>query len=506
MIACTALMLATATSLVAARCVPQEPRTATVQLPPKHVATGAMLVDVNDDGQTDLVLACRNKTTGQRSLRTHLRQKGRRVPAFASKPSRTPFAVDRDVVAFAFCDCTVEPGRELILLTPERVVAAVPGEDGAPSYQRLFHHRLIWPAALASSVIPLPDAAVDFDGDGRTDLLLPQPNGWTVHFQDRDGSDPVFVRSAERTLPPRQDQIRNAVKGRGVAASSGSLELRFGGDTGGKSGPLVSASTRTPKCDCVDLNGDGKLDLVMQRNGDQHTAIQDKQGTLAEQTRAMPLSPNRLKIIDPAFNVQWPDVDGDRTADLMLTTSAQRDDDVEARVDLFRTRKDGTWPDKPDARLRMQALARSPQIVDADGDGTDDLVCITLRTSTMSALTGGKSESFEAQLNIFRGDGKQFVKPSMLSLPLPLTTNSSLSQPFLIVRPGRRGRAGDVLLHIGNNLERRFLNRSGEQLELAAADSRTPVPKKARILLADAIGDEILILDGEEVRHVRFRR
>ena len=108
----------------------QDPRTATIQLPVGHAVTGSMLVDINGDDRTDLVLACHNPKTGIRSLRTYLRQ-AKRGTAFASAPSQRPLNIDPDVVAFTFVDCTNAPGRELILLTPELVVAVVGDKDGA---------------------------------------------------------------------------------------------------------------------------------------------------------------------------------------------------------------------------------------------------------------------------------------------------------------------------------------------------------------------------------------
>ena len=154
----------------------------------------------------------------------------------------------------------------------------------------------------------------------------------------------------------------------------------------------------------------------------------------------------------------------------------------------------------------MQTLARKPQLVDADGDGKDDLVCITLRTSAMANITSLKSSSFDAQLNIYRNSGEQFVTPSLLSRPLPLVTNSRLQKPFLIVRPGRRGRPGDVLLHIDGHIERRFLNIKNKALQMSKSDARSPVPEKSTILVADKIGDDLLIITSTEVRHLRFRR
>lgn len=484
----------------------QDPRTATIQLPAGHTVTGSMLVDINADDRLDLVLACFHAGTGKRSLRKYLRQ-AKRSAAFASTPSKAAFEVDRDVVAFAFVDCANAAGRELILLTPELVVAVVGEKDGAPDYVQLARHQLLWPAADTTAIVPLRNAAVDFDGDGRTDLLLPKPNGWSVLFQDRAGAAPKFTRTAQFALPPWEDSIGKAVRGRGLSAEGNSIELRIsGGKPADVARMLVRTSTRTPQCETVDLDKNGLLDLTMYRNDSMHAAKQLKAGTLTPSEQPLPLPENRLKAFDPAFNVQWPDVNGDGHADLLLTTSAQRDGDVEVRVDVFLADALGAWADKPDSRLRMQQLARPPQLMDVDGDGTDDLVCVTLRTSAMANLTSPQAASFDAQLTMYHNDGKGFVMPSLLSKQLPLVTNSELKRPFLLVRPGRRGRPGDVLMHTDGHLERRFLNLKDNALTMAQADARTPVPEKSTILLADQLGDDILILTGNEVRHVSFRR
>lgn len=493
------------TLVLATQLLAQDPITATIQLPPSIEVTDTMLTDIDGDARQDLVLACRHTTTGQRSLRMHSRQQ--RGPAFSSKPSRDPYVVDSDAIAFTFCDCTNAPGNELILLNAEHIVLVTIEKNGEHDHKSLGRHPLIWPAATAQRIVPLPQAGIDFDNDGLTDLLLPRPNGWSVWLQDQASGKPTFTRHADTILPRWQNNVGKAVSGRSVSDDGNNFKLRFSsGKPTNVAGLLVRTSTRTPQCHALDLDGDGKLDLVAYRNGSMHAMMQGATGELTAKEQPLPLPENRLKVIDPAFDVQWPDFNGDGHADLMLTTSAQRDGKVEARVDLFLADSNGAWADKPDSRLRMQTMAHPPQVVDADGDGKNELVCVTLRTSAMAAITDPNASSFDAQLNIYDFEDGKFVTPSMLSRPMPLVTNTQLKKPFLIVRPGGRGRAGDVLLHINGNIERRFLNAKNKRLQLASSDARSTVPRKSRILVADAIGDDILIVTNNEVRHVRFRR
>ena len=163
------------TLVLATQLLAQDPITATIQLPPSIEVTDTMLTDFDGDARQDLVLACRHTTTGQRSLRMHSRQQ--RGPAFSSKPSRDPYVVDSDAIAFTFCDCTNAPGNELILLNAEHIVLVTIEKNGEHDHKSLGRHPLIWPAATAQRIVPLPQAGIDFDNDGLTDLLLPRPIG-----------------------------------------------------------------------------------------------------------------------------------------------------------------------------------------------------------------------------------------------------------------------------------------------------------------------------------------
>ena len=491
-------------SLLLGILAPQDPRTATIQLPSGHTVTGAMLADINVDERMDLILACLHPNTGKRSLRAYLRQ-SKRGPAFSSAPSKRPLTLDPDVVAFTYADCAKEPGMELVLMTPELVVAVTESDSDTPAYQKLANHQLLWPAANQLGVAALRNAAVDFDADGRTDLLLPKPDGWSILFHDVADGTPSFARTQTLSLPRWESRIGKAVPNRAISAQGNSIRMRLGSQQA-DAGILVRTSTRTPKCETLDLDGNGMLDLVVYRNDQIYASMQRKAGEIATTSQPLPLPEKRLKAFDPAFDVQWADINQDGRADLLLTTSAQRDDDVESRVDVFLANEDGSWPNKPSSRLRMQQLARQPQMIDVDADGIDDLVCVTLRTSAMANLTNPQAASLTAQLTMYRNVGGAFVTPYLLSKQLTLTTDSRLSKPFLVVRPGRRGRPGDDLMHTDGHIERRFLNLKGKQLTMSKPDARTPVGDKASIMLIEPVGDDILILSDGEVRHVNFRR
>ena len=125
----------------------------------------------------------------------------------------------------------------------------------------------------------------------------------------------------------------------------------------------------------------------------------------------------------------------------------------------------------------------------------------------MRDFTGSEKRSLDAQLTVFVNDGKQFRKPARLNTALQLAAGSSeLRQPFLQIRPGRKGFPGDVLIHMDGRLQRRLLSKRGDQLRMADADAGIEVPEETRIVVADQNGDDVLLVNEREVRHVRFRR
>ena len=478
-------------------CAQQEPQVATIQLPDDVFVTDSLPVDIDGDARTDLAIACRHEPTGRRSIRVYRRRPN--GPAFVSQPHWPPYDVDRDSVAFAFCDCRPAPGPELLLLSPELVAVVERTEAGFGEVAMLCEHTLVWPAADPQRLLPLPNASLDFDGDGDDDLLLPRPDGWSVWLQRQRR----FETQLRRDLPPRANPLRAATSGSAFANAGGQISVRLGGIDVGRNN-LVDASTRTPRCHVADLDGDGRSDLAAVRSGTLHASLQDTRGALTASDRALPLPENRLKIVDPAFDVQFEDINGDGRADLLLTTSARRDNDVEARVDWYLARADGWWATARDGRLRLQAFATPATLVDVDGDGRRDLVCVSMRTSSMRSFTGEATTVLDAQLSIFRNDGTGFARPAMLNRPVPLVTGEDRLQLFLRAQPGADGKPGFLLARTDGAIERRPLERRGERLRMRRQDARVPIADDAQIDMMPDAG-ELLIRSDHEIRHVRFR-
>ena len=484
------------------------PEVVALQLPKTVRLTGLLDVDVDGDGRLDLVLACFDEQTKKRELRTHLR--AARPPQFAGEPSTTPYALERDVIAFTFADVHASPGRELVLFTAERAVAVLPHASPAegPRYEPLFGHRLLWAVPDATEALPLDDVVHDVDGDGHDDFLLPEVDGARLVLQRRNDGAVSFLPPVLWRLPAWRSPLEAGTASGPVRARAG--ELRVGlfddADEDVDRRPLVQLGARTPRMLLCDLVGDGVRDGLALRNESLWCWAIGPGASIAAApaSMALPLPEDRLALFDPAFDVQLADVNGDGRADLLLTTSARRNDEVEVRIDLFVQRDAaGTWAAKPDCRLRVQTLATTPQLVDADGDGRLDLVAITVRTDLLRGLTGEGQTSLQAQLNVFRGSAAGFEVPAMLNQQLQLPVRQGRQRsPFVRVLAGPAGAA--VLLRIEDRLALQPLQRDDTRLRLLPPVWQVPIPPTAGPQLARN-APEVLVVDKCELLHVSWR-
>lgn len=484
------------------------PEVVALQLPKTVRLTDVLDVDVDGDGRLDLVLACFDEQTKRRELRTHLRSA--RVPLFAGEPSMTPYALERDVIAFTFADVNASPGRELVLFTAERAVAVLPAPSPGEAlrYEPLFEHRLLWAVPDATKALALDDVVHDVDGDGLDDFVLPEADCARLVLQRRKDGAVSFLPPVLWQLPAWRSPLEAGTAGGPIRARAGELRFDLLGDADEDvdQRPLVQLHARTPRMLLCDLAGDGVPDAIALRNDSLWCWAIGPGAEIATTPASMPLPlpADRLTLLDPAFEVQFADLNRDGRADLLLTTSARRNDEVEVRIDLFLQRDTApVWAAKPDCRLRVQTVATAAELVDADGDGRLDLVVITVRTDLLRGLTGEGKTSLQAQLNVFRGNAAGFDVPAMLNQQLELPVRQGRQRsPFVHAMAGPAGAA--LLLRIEDHLALQPLQRDDTRLRLSPPVWQVPIPPTSSPQLAHN-APEVLVVDKHELLHVSWR-
>lgn len=467
-------------------------------------------IDVDGDGREDLVAVV--GADDRRELRIWKRRSD--SPQFGGDPRVV--ALDKDVVAFAFLGSATGAEKRIVLFTSERAALLIAGKEGAAEYRPLFAHRIVWPVASMLDCIPLEPWTRDLDGDGDLDLVLPEPDGARVVLQQAGDGDPSYAVGAQWRLPPWRNpaELRGrATKGAGLRNGNEGFQFEFGGDEESatdarEKGPLASVRARSPVVHIVDLDGDGKLDACAVRNGALWWWKQREPSVFADEPARipLPLPEDRLPLVDPAFDVQLQRLDPDARADLLITTSATREDTIETRIDLV-SHGDGALPfaDAQPSRLRMSTLAGPPQLADANGDGVLDLLAVTLRTDLLAGLAGDKAV-LEVQCNVFRGEGRRFVMPAMMveTLQLPVKRRRG-GGAFVRLMDGQDGKPGALLVHDGDFMALRPLVVAGRKLALNEGMFRVPVAEGATALAPKSDAGEVIVVSEREIQCVRWR-
>lgn len=477
--------------------VAAQPRVTTLQAGKDEVVLAVSSVDVDGDGNADLAIVVRDEASTRRRLLLFVQRSVAEAPAFDAAPTQVR-VLEPDVVAFAFADCDGERGAELILCTP-RVIAMAAWPSGEP--RALGLARVLWQPGHAGRVVSLQGFVRDLDGDGLADLLLPEPDGYRVALQHRD-ADGTRLRMQPLHVPP-STQLPAFLRGR-VDSNDRSLRISLGDD---EQQPLLQVSEESPVPRVLDFDGDGDLDVVALTRPNLHVFAQQPGGTFAPAPTASHAmaATERTLLLEPVFFADAVDLDGDGKGELVVCRAQTRGGDA------FETVVEIWAPAEKDARarLRLQGLAAPPLFDDVDGDGAPDLTIGTLRTDMLGQLGGG-GDDVEVQLNVFLLRAGKPRVPAALTWRTRLSPQAaegarSVAAEFFGDADGDGMR--DLLLHdSARTLQVMRGVRSGDSVRVEAF-WHTALPDGARppFRIARTPCDDIVVVAKREILHVRFR-
>jgi hypothetical protein len=494
-----------------------------VQMPPGIGVRDVAYGDVDGDGRADLVVAALKER--ERQLRVYLQREGR--VAFRSEPDHLLAPVWKDVVAYAVADVHPDAGAEVVLFTAAGAWAWRPRALQRATVAKLVEVAFLWQLPDPGSVVAWPHAVRDVDGDGRVDLVVPEPGGYRIVLQGEDGFQPAFVsvpddRAADRDLVPRRVADEVAARVDTGAARAAMRRYRFSlGSAGADSlvlgGPLVMVEDEVPAPQFADFDGDGDLDLLARTEKWVHVWYQQPAGRFrSRRTFKAPVVADRDRKLDVSYSAHVVDLNRDRHADCVLLAGDQRSRKARTQVLVYVQDPKAKLPlfgaeGLPSQLLVLDGFAGNPRFEDVDGNGYPDFKVGAVRPDLIDTLRAASGGAVRAEFYVYLNrKGKFSRRPDLTFRAQVEVKGLRRARTALIARfVGDVTGDGvqDFMLRDEETRLRVYLTRrTREGLSIPPRPLwEIRIDEAARVRLPPVPGrTEILILEPEQVLHVRF--
>ncbi len=352
--------------------------------------------DFDGDGKGDLLNTSVDLDADppSRRLAFHLQ----RERAYREAPDHV-CEVDPRAGALVFGDFLPGGGVEAGFIAEDGVWVHPWGKDGPEESPLKIIHAATFFRSPSPRLLPVWQWAIDYDGDGRHDLVLPVRDGYRVYFQTAPG---VFGRVA-----PLESELPAGVS-RALAPSTYAERPEA-------AAAHVVASVDLPKLDSADINGDGLRDLVLIRKDTVTYFLQKEAGVFPSQRpwrvsyRVPTLEGEPQKDTVNYATVRFTDLNRDGLADLVVTKVEGKLgfwDSIKTSVYLHLGTGRGNFV--ADRRIVIDGVSIEPEFIDMNLDGKLDVFTSRLRTDlirqAVSALVlGDIAISYE----VFQFDPKE---------------------------------------------------------------------------------------------------
>lgn len=271
-----------------------------------------------------------------------------------------------------------QDGREdLLLLAMDGLYQVKLGETaGTDTLLRLAEFPPLYSIPEPGTIVPL-EMVYDLDGDGVFELLLPCWQGVRLFKLDGDKYDTLhqFHIRQRSGMPFNRSQLKSV-----------------GGD---------GMSFRMARVAVHDLNTDRILDVYVETAGGLAVFYQTGQLQFADQPdKEIAVRGSYRKNLLHASSA-FGDINGDGLLDFCRVFTQGIDYDVKSLVEIFLGNIQNGYSQRPTKRIVLEEFAVGLTLVDLDGDGSFSVVVATQSLSTISMVKSLMVKRIPLELKIF---------------------------------------------------------------------------------------------------------
>lgn len=352
-------------------------------------------VDIDGDGVFSLCLALRS-SDGRRELR--ILDANRR--GFDSTP-RHSISILEDVLAYGFADVREEPGRELIFLTRSGAYSySLTREGYRGNIERLLTHPMLYDVP-DSRALPYWEYVIPSPGGDW--LLLPGRSEFALWAPAAQGSEeqakPYQLLSSFGSGTKKEDEPNsNQEEDSGFSVTgSGEIRVQPQSRAGGvfltesdESSTLLADGKSYLAPALVDVNADGLMDLVLQKNKKLFIHLTGADGIPREPSRVEEF-PEYLLVEDSSLNLEFVHLNGDDNLDLLVRIQEEIDGFENAQMRVLVLLNDGERliPEEAHQIFRFEAAVLRLNVADVNDDGRADLLMRKFSLPSMLETVSG---------------------------------------------------------------------------------------------------------------------
>jgi len=493
-----------------------------IQLPTELKLEDQLFEDINHDGLKDLTLSTSHRETRfARSLRNHYQQKNN--IGFAMEPNEV-IPLTPDVIAYACVDTDPHAGKEMLLFTANACFGYRLQKENKDRVFKIAECEFLWQLPDPHHVFSWQGAVLDFNGDDRVDLFLPQSEGFRVLLQTDSGfsSTPLLRVPQERgssgnsPVRVKRDQSRVSV---GLGFEGGGA--LFQAERRSKALVSVSHSTNVPLF--TDWNGDRYQDILTQTSKRLHVWQQGTVEPFQEKPQLsleLPKDDNGPTGIDMSSNQYVLDLNRDQRCDFIMFSRDKNSKKVFTQILIYLNHENSENEPVlfgeegiPQQLLKIAGLPSNAHLKDINGDGYPDLSFVTFRPDLLDQAKTLASKSIEFQFLGFVNHKGRFSRRPDINQAIHVSIHeqgrSEFDQGRFFVDFNRDGLL-DVLVrdtkeHIGLRLLRKTKN--GIQITKTNVWDMS-IPENARIVYEkakDTSRPVLLIVGPSQIMYVRFK-